>query len=441
MYDMGIRCGYILPMQAGDTTVLQQQFLAIHRGKVTELKTWEPQDKDRVVKFIDASHQLVMPGLINGHAHLPMNLLRGLAEDQPFWQWLQQTILPVEKIFVNPEFVRIGAELAMIELIRAGTTTICDMYYFEDIIAESIDKIGLRAVLGETIADFASPDNPYNTDNNYRIVENMLERFANHPRITTCIAPHAPYSCSDKTLRKVMAYAEKYQLLIKTHVAETQEEVERSLSDYQLTPVQRLYKLGFMDYPTIFAHGIHVSDEDIELMAKTQTKVIYNPKSNMKLSCGIAPIRKLLQQGITVGIGTDSAASNNSLNILSELATGMKLQKLHNADVTITTKDMLRMATLQGAKALGLEHQTGSLEIGKAADCIILDINLSHWLPLYEIPSALVYSANGSEVATTICHGQILMENRIIKTLDVARLYSEAKQLSAKIHAYVTKSG
>lgn len=439
MYDIGIHCGYVLPMQAGDTMVLQQQFLAIHQGKIIELKAWEPQDKDRVVKFIDASHQLVMPGLINGHTHLPMNLLRGLAEDQPFWQWLQQTILPVEKAFVTPEFVRIGTELALLELIRSGITTVCDMYYFEDVIADSVDKVGLRAVLGETIADFPRPDDPDNAGNSYRIVEQMAQRFNDHPRITTCIAPHAPYSCSDSTLKQVMHYAEKYNLLIKTHVAETREEVEKSLADYKLTPVERLYKLGLMDHPTLFAHGVHLDDNDIELLAKTHTAVIYNPKSNMKLSCGIAPIRKLLQQNVTVGIGTDGAASNNSLNIISELATGLKLQKLHDADVSITIKDMLGMATLNGAKALGLGEHTGSLEVGKNADCIIIDMMTPHWQPLYDIPSALIYTANGSEIITSICHGQILMENRQVKTIDMERLYAETKQLSAKIHGHVAK--
>jgi 5-methylthioadenosine/S-adenosylhomocysteine deaminase len=439
MYDIGIHCGYLLSMQAAGTTILPQQFLAIHAGKIVQIKPWDSQDKSRVAKFIDASQQLVMPGLINGHAHLPMNLLRGLAEDQPFWQWLQQIILPIEKLFVNPEFVRIGTELALLELIRAGVTTVCDMYYFEDIIAECVDKIGTRAVLGETIADFPCPDDPHNNGNCYHIVEKMVARFIKHPRITTCIAPHSPYGCSDATLKKVMQYADKHQLLIKIHAAESQEEVSKSLADYGLSPVQRLYQLGLMNYPAIFAHGVWVNEHDIELIAKTDTRIIYNPNSNMKLSCGIAPLRQFLQQGITVGIGTDSAASNNGLNIISELATGIKLQKLHNADISITVKDMLAMATINGAKALGLEEQIGSLAVGKYADCIIVDINLPHWQPLYDIPSALVYSANGAEVATTICHGKILMENRIIKTIDVDTLYAEAKHLSAQIHNYITE--
>lgn len=440
MYDLGIHCGFLLPMQAGNTTVLQQQFLAIQRGKIIELKTWEPSDKERAHKFIDASHQLVMPGLINSHTHLPMNLLRGLAEDQPFWQWLQQTILPIEKQFVNPNFCRIGAELALVELIQAGVTTICDMYYFEDIIATAVDKAGLRAVLGETIADFPCPDTRENKDNAYHIIERMVDTYKQHPRITTCIAPHAPYSCSDSTLQKVMRYAEKYDLMINIHVAETQEEVHKSRQQYQLTPVERLYHLGLMgNHPTIFAHGAHVNEQDIELIAKTGTRIAHCPRSNMKLSCGIAPIRELLQAGITVSIGTDGAASNNSLNIIKELGVGMKLQKLVNPNTTVTIQNLLNMATLSGAKALGLEQQTGSIEVGKYADCIILDIDASHWLPLYNLPASLVYAASGAEITTTICHGQILMENKTIKTINTEKLYGEVKQLSSAIFEYLPK--
>lgn len=437
MYELGIQCGHLLTMQAGETTVLQQQFLAIDKSKVVEIKPWEITDRDKVVKFIDASNQLVMPGLINGHAHLPMNLLRGLAEDLPFWQWLQQIILPVEKRFVNPEFVRTGTELALLELIRAGITTVAEMYYFEDIIADTIERVGLRAVLGETITDFSCPDDPDHHGNCYRIVETMVERYRHHARITPCIAPHSPYGCSNETLIKTKALAEKHNLTIKTHVAETQEEVQQSLAQYKLTPVERLYQLGLMDKPAIFAHGIHLNESDIELIASTGTRVIYNPKSNMKLSCGIAPIRKLMQLGVTIGIGTDSATSNNSLNIINELATGMKLQKLYDAEVGITSKDMLRMATINGAKALGLGEQTGSLEVGKKADCIILDLDAPHLQPLYDIPTALVYAAQGAEIVTTICHGQVLMENRVVNTIDTERLYAEVKRLSEKIRKYL----
>jgi len=432
MYDLGIHCGYLLSMAEGGTAVLEQQFLTIHAGKIVAIAPWHSEDKQRVHKFIDASAQLVMPGLINGHAHLPMNLLRGLAEDQPFWQWLQETIFPVEKQFVKPEFIQLGTELALSELIRAGVTTVCDMYYFEDIIAASVDKIGLRAVLGETIADFPCPDQ----EDAYQIVERMAEQYKFHPRITPCIAPHSPYGCSDATLRKVMQYAEKYGLLIKTHVAETREEVERSLADYNMTPAERLFRLGLMDYPSVFAHCVHLQPADIELLAKTQTRAIYNPNSNMKLSCGIAPIRSLRQQGVIVGIGTDSAASNNSLNIINELAIGLKLQKLHDPDISITTQEMLNMATLNGAKALGLEQHIGSLEVGKYADCIILDIDKPHWQPLYNIPAALLYAAKGSEVVTTICHGQILMENGFLTTIDAAKLNADVKQMASQIYAY-----
>jgi 5-methylthioadenosine/S-adenosylhomocysteine deaminase len=439
MYELGIHCGYLLSMQAGATTVLRDQFLAIDQGKIIALKPWEESDQEHTKKFINAAQHLVMPGLINGHAHLPMSLLRGLAEDLPFWQWLHTTILPVEKQFVNPQFIRIGTELALLELIGAGVTTVCDMYYFEDVIAEVVDKVGVRAVLGETIADFPTPDNPEGSKNAFDIVANMARTYTKHPRITTCIAPHSPYACSDQTLRHVMSYAEKYDLRIKMHMAESQQEVQESLKHYGLTPVARMAEIGLLNFPTTFAHCVHLNDADIDLLAKANASMIYNPHSNMKLSCGIAPVHKLLQQGVVIGIGTDSAASNNALNIINELATGIKLQKLLDADSKLTTQAMLRMATIDGAKALGLDQQIGSLEVGKWADCIILDISGPNWQPLYDIPASLVYAAQGSDVITTICHGQILMENRELKTLDKNRLLAEVSHIGTKIQTFCNR--
>lgn len=436
MYDIGIHCGYLLPMVQGNTQVLQDQFLAIKQDKIVAIKPWHDADKQQATQFIDASQQLVMPGLINGHTHLPMNLLRGLAEDQPFWQWLHGTILPIEKQFVSPEFVRIGTELAVLELVQAGVTTVCDMFYFEDTVAEVIDKTGLRALLGQTIADFPCPDDPKGNGAAYQILTGMVERYGNHPRITPCIAPHAPYSCSDTTLQKVRQQAERLAVPIMTHVAETREEVLQSLKQYQMSPVERLHRLGLMEGNSIFAHCVHVTEADIELIAETHTSVVHNPNSNMKLSCGIAPLRQLLAQQVNVGIGTDGAASNNSLSIFHEIGVGMKLQKLHDADTSLTSKDLLNMATFQGAKVLGLAEQTGSLAVGKQADCIVVDIDLPHWQPLYDIPAALVYSAQGFEVATTICQGRILMKNRQVQTIDTAQLNEEMRELSTAIHHY-----
>ncbi len=438
MFEIGIRCGHLMTMKDGETTIARDRFIGISGSKISEISQWKNGDETRARKFIDAGHKLVMPGLINGHTHLPMTLLRGLAEDQPFSEWLHKTILPIEGKLINPELVRIGSELALLESLYSGVTTICDMYYFEDVVADTVERAGMRGLVGEAIADFPTPDDKNLSGENYKTIERMIERFKGDERITVCVAPHAPYSCSDESLKKAAKMAQKNGLPILIHVLESKHELDESMKTFGKTPVQRLYDLGVMDGPASFAHCVWTSEEDMKLMAKKGTSAIYNPESNMKLGSGIAQVDMMLKNGVTVGIGTDGSASNNDLNIFHEMDSGAKLQKLiRGGNSTVGAREILNMGTLGGAKALGLGKAVGSIEVGKLADIIVLDLNGPEMQPIYNIPSQLVYASSGRNVETVICHGRLLMENSKPLLVDTARLFEEVRESAEKITKFL----
>ena len=282
-YDLGVRSDYFLPLSGGAGQVGRDVFLGIRDGRIAKIAPWFSESW-KARRFIEAKNQVVMPGLVNGHTHLPMTLFRGLADDLPFNEWLHQYIIPLEAKLVDPEFVRVGTELAALESIRSGVTTVCDMYFYEETIADVLDRVGLRALVSGAILDFPSPDNKDLSGVGFRTVERMCERFLSHPRITPCFGPHAPYTCGDETLRRVVKEASRLGAPVVMHVAETAGEVDASLKQHQKTPVKRLFDLGVLSQHSIFAHCVHLSDEDMELMAKTGTSAIYNPESNMKLS-------------------------------------------------------------------------------------------------------------------------------------------------------------
>ncbi|MEO5668004.1 MAG: amidohydrolase, partial [Bdellovibrionota bacterium] len=279
-------------------------------------------------KTKDYGEAWIIPGLINAHTHLPMTLFRGFSDDVPLQEWLTKYIFPAEARLVNPEFCRIGTEIAALEAMLSGTTCFADMYYFEPDIADVMDKSGLRAFLGESVIDFPAPDNKKMDGNDYRLLEELIERTKGHSRLSAMIAPHAPYTCSDATLKKAAAFAKAKNILLSIHVSETTFEVGESAKNFKMTPVERLLGLGVMDTPAIFAHCVHVTDSDIEIMAKKPVAAIYNPESNMKLGSGATRVRKMLDSGVTVALGTDGCASNNDLNMIREMDTGAKLQKL-----------------------------------------------------------------------------------------------------------------
>ena len=434
MFDLGIRCQYLLPVCSNDPQkLLENQFLAIQDHKIVSITPYEEKNKSLCKQFIDASHQLVLPGLINGHTHLAMNLLRGTAENKSLQDWLQTVIFPVEAEVVDAEFIQVGVELALLESLYAGVTTVADMYYLQNVAAEVVDRVGTRALLGEGVTSFSSPNTRGNFKGAYPIIEALCEKYQNHERISVGYAPHAPYTCDDQTFHALLKHRERYRLPILIHVAETFHEVQESFKNYGVSPTKRLKNLGLMDEATIFIHAVHLDEADISLVAKAGTSIIYNPESNMKLGSGIAPIDQFLQANISVGIGTDGAASNNNLNLIAEMSSGIKLQQLKNPLVNINALYMVLMATLNGAKALGLDRVIGSLEIGKYADVIILDIQQPHWLPEYHLLNHLVHSANGAEVNTVICHGKILLQNRKPVTIDQAALFEKVEKVFARV--------
>lgn len=408
-FTLGIHCGHLLSMAGGDANIQSNVFIGIHNSQITYIGSRPPQVNCPVV---EAQNKIVMPGLINGHTHLAMNLLRGIGDDQSLQEWLEKVIFPLEGSRVNPEFVREGTSLALQECMRSGVTTVCDMYYFEDVVGECIEKVGLRGIAGESFNNYPTPDNKALDENYYRILDRMRERFHQHPRVTVAVAPHAPYTCSDELLSKAARYAQTHSLPFLIHVSETQGEVRDSYRQFGKSPVERLHALGVFDGPAIIAHGVHMSDNDLKILQRHSVGVIHNPESNLKLASGIAPVSDYLRSGIRLGLGTDGAASNNNLNMFQEMDTAAKLQKLKGCDPTaMTAVEALRLATHDGARAIGMEDRIGSIEVGKLADIIVIGYDTPNMQPLHDIPSQLVYAAHGNEVETVICHGQIRYQN------------------------------
>jgi 5-methylthioadenosine/S-adenosylhomocysteine deaminase len=443
-----IRAGFFIPMSEDFHTrkkgqplkVLKDWAIGIEANKITYLSEWneiEPKIENQSVsttEFIDASNKIVMPGLINGHSHLPMTLFRGLADDLPFEEWLHKYILPLEGRLVSPEFVTLGTELACLESMLSGITTTHDMYFFEDVIADTIVKAGLRGVIGESISDFTPPDDKNKKGLDFEIAQNLCDKYKNHNHLHSIISPHAPYSCSDETLKKVLKFSEKNNVAIGMHISETQFEVENSLKQYGMTPLKRIERLGLLERPFLAAHCVHLTDDEIHLAAQKKMSVIYNPESNMKLGAGAARIPKMLEAGVVVGIGTDGTASNNNLNLFGEMDTGAKLQKMVSGlNTALTASDVLWMATKAGAEALKIGHLTGSIEIGKRADIICIDTKVPHMQPMHDPVAQIVYSAQGYEVDTVIVEGKKLVDNKKCLTLD-------AQSLSQRIDHYRIKN-
>lgn len=428
MLDLAVRCDYLLTQKKGETKALENYLLGIRGEKIVAVEPFTEAKFKTARKAVYPKNSVVMPGLINAHTHLPMVLFRGLADDLSFHEWLFNNILPLEGRVVNPEFVKLGTELALLEMIASGTTCMAEMFYYNKDVADVVADSGLRGLIGQSILDFPVPDNKKQDGNDYRIMDELYERYHGHERIAPTIAPHSPYSCSDATLKKALAYAQKKNLRMHIHLAETKKEVDDSFTQYGVSPVQRFKNLGLMDVPCLLAHCVHLSEEDTDILAGSPCSPVYNPESNMKIAVGAAPIRRYLDRGIRVALGTDSAASNNDLSLFKEMDIGAKYQKAVNGSSTaLTAVEMLRMATLDGAHALGMEDKVGSLEVGKLADFITLSLDPFHMQPVHNLVSTLVYSANGSEVRNVVCHGKFVMEDGKILTLDPEGIQDRVK--------------
>jgi len=386
-----------------------------------------------------AAHDIVMPGLVNGHNHAAMTLLRGVADDMRLMDWLENYIFPAEGTLVDPEFVRTGTRLAALEMIRGGTTTFVDMYYFEDDVAWEVRDAGLRGVLGETILDMPTPDSP-TVDEALAYTEKFLQNWADHPRVTAAVAPHAPYTVGPETLRRTAELARRYGAPLIIHVAETQDEVETIRSRYGLTPVGYLDSIGFLGPDVIGAHSIWVNAADIATLAERGTGVVHNPESNMKLASGTMPIAALRAAGVPVGLGTDGPASNNDLDMFGAMFTAALLHKHMSQDPTaLPATEAVAIATIEGARAIGMEDLIGSLEVGKRADLIVVDGDRPNLVPRYDPYSHLTYAAHAGDVKTTIVDGNVLFDGGTFSTLDPAATIAAARVLAEKVREVVAR--
>ncbi len=388
---------------------------------------------------LDAGGQIVLPGLVNTHTHAPMVLYRGLADDLALMEWLQKYIFPAEAKTVSPEFVRAGTRLAALEMIQSGTTTYTDMYYFEEEIARTTKAAGLRGVLGQTIIQFPVADARTPAEALTR-AEAFLKEFAADDLIVPALAPHAMYTLDRATLKAVRGMADRYTAPVLIHLAETADESKTSVSRHKMSPTRYLESIGFWGPRTVAAHGVWLSSADIQILARRKVGVSHNPESNMKLASGTAKVPALHRAGVPVGLGTDGAASNNDLDMFEAMRQAAFLHKLTSNDPrVIPAKTALAMATIDGARALGMEQQIGSLEPGKRADLILVTAAGARQTPMYDPLSHLVYVARGDDVTTTIVNGKVLMRDRKVLTLNEADVIKEANSIALKVREAVGK--
>jgi len=393
----------------------------------------------RASDTIDATGQVVMPGLVNTHTHAPMVLYRGLADDLALMDWLNNYIFPAEAKTVSPEFVRAGTRLAALEMIESGTTTFADMYYFEEEIAKETKAAGLRGVLGETVIQFPVADAKTPADALAR-AETFIKTFRNDPLITPAVAPHAIYTNDGQTLKAARDLSRKYSVPTLIHVAETRAEADTAKERGSPSVVAYLDSLGFLGPGVVAAHAIWVNDADIAILKSRGVGVSHNPESNMKLASGVAPVLGYLAADVPIGVGTDGAASNNDLDMFEAMRVASLLQKVtSNSPTAVSAKTALQMATIGGARALGMERQIGSLEQGKRADVIIVGMSAARQTPMYDPISHLVYVTRGDDVQTTIVNGKVLMRNRKVVTLDRAAVLKDARMWSEKVRAAVAR--
>lgn len=409
-----------------NTNFENKQSILIKDNLIAEISS--QIDESNASKIIDATGKIVIPGLINTHTHLSMTLFRGLADDLSLDSWLNNHIWPMEAN-LNGDFCYIGALLGAVELIKSGTTTFSDMYFYMEDVARAIDEAGIRAVLSYGMIDFGDEEKRKNE------IKANLELFEAcdgmaDGRIKVFFGPHSPYTASEELLIKVRELADEYNMGIHIHVSETQKEIEDVSSQKGLRPFEYLDKIGFLGPDVVAAHSVWLSDNEIEIIKKNNVKISHNPCSNMKLASGVAPVSKLIENDICVSIGTDGASSNNNLDLIEELKTASLLQKVSTLDPKVLNSDeAIAMGTIKGAEALGLESEIGSIEVGKKADIVLIDTNSANMVPdSSSLSSNIIYSANGSNVDTTICDGKILMENKKLTILDEEEIYAKARK-------------
>ena len=434
--DLIVLGDYVISMDA-DASVYKNGAVAIDDGLILAVGPADSISAEYTAKeTLGGTNRIVMPGLINGHSHAAMTLLRGVADDLALMDWLNNYIFPAEVEFVDSEFVRIGTELACWEMIRGGTTTFVDMYYYPDTIAEVVDSCGMRALISATVIDQRSPD-AENASNAIQKGIGFIERWqGRNNRITPIFGPHANYTLNAEQLKATREAATEYGVGISIHMSESPFELQYSQDTFGMTSVKLFESIGFFDGPTIAAHMVWPTKEEIQILADRGVGVVHNPTSNMKIASGVSPVAEMLQAGVLIGLGTDGAASNNDLDMWEEMRLASFLQKVDRMDPQVLpASTVLRMATIDGARVAGISDVVGSIEIGKRADVIQVAFDDVHHIPTYDVISHLVYVTDEQDVASVIVDGKVLMKEREMLTIDTERVAAEANALAAQIQS------
>ena len=433
-FDFVIHNGTIVTVNS-DFEIIENGIICIKKGKIARVeKVADDTPPPEAKEFIDACGGIIMPGLVNTHTHLPMTLFRGLADDLPLDTWLKETIFPAESTHINSESVRWGTLLACAEMIISGTTTCCDGYFLENDVALAVNDFGMRAVLGQGVIDYPAPGVPDPAEN-VATAKAYVEKWE---KVSTHIVPsifcHTPYTCSQKTLTEAKSVSQELGVLFQIHVAETKAERDQFLCEHKMTPIKYLDKLGVLDENTLLVHCIWLNEADMEIIAARKSNISHNPESNMKLASGISPLSRLVNYGIAIGLGTDGCASNNNLDLFQEMDMAAKLHKASTLDPTVMdAATVLKMATIDAARAIGLDDAIGSLETGKQADIVIVDTNKPHLVPIYHPESHIVYAAKGSDVSDVMVAGNILVRDGKLLAIDLDEIIDRVNEIASNI--------
>jgi 5-methylthioadenosine/S-adenosylhomocysteine deaminase len=431
LHEVQVLNGTILTMDQ-EGTVIKDGMICIEGSRIAYCGLASGAPPAAGVREIDAKGGLILPGLINSHTHGAMTLMRGLADDLPLDVWLNEHIFPAET-GLSGEAVYWGTALACLEMIKSGTTSFCDMYLFAGQVAQAVHDTGLRAVVGEVLYDFPSPSYG-EIDNGLKVTGELIAKYAKHPRISGAVMPHALYTCSRSLMERAGQISANTGADMNIHLAENPGETAEVLKIWGARPLAVMEELGLVNQRLWIDHGVDLEPDEIERLAQAGARVAHCPESNMKLASGAAPLARMLAAGVTVGLGTDGCASNNDLDLFGEMDTCAKLAKVISRDPTAASADqVLSLATRLGAAAFGQAEDLGVLEEGALADVIVVDINQPHLTPMYNPASHLVYAVRGGDVLHTICHGQVLMENRVVESLDEGEVLAKAREQAAAL--------
>lgn len=417
--------------------VLESGRICIQNGRIACVEAAADRPRPAAAEVIDADGGIIMPGLVNTHTHAAMTLFRGLADDLPLDIWLREHMFPAEGRFINAANVEIGTTLACAEMLLAGTTTFCDGYFYEDAVAQAVDRVKMRAVLGQGVIDMPAPGVPDPAEN-IRRAEAFVQKWRGaSPLISSAVFCHSPYTCRPHTLAAAKEAAHENGVLFQIHAAETRREARRLPTGSGVSPLRFLDDLGVMDDRTLLVHAVWLEEGDIDLIRRRAAAVSHNPESNMKLAAGVAPVNRLLTAGVPVGLGTDGCASNNDLDLFKEMDTAAKLHKVTHLDPTVMdAATVLKMATIDGARAIGLSPFIGSIEVGKEADIVVLKSRQPHLTPMYHPVSQIVYAAGGGDVRDVLIAGRVVVRNRRLTTIDGRDVMQRARDLSRTIRTF-----